>query len=104
LRWFRAAGWNPETIRAFDAIRPYIMLSHEKLANVYQLAAAAERNRIDGAFVECGVWRGGCAALMAFVSKRAQSRRVTWLCASFEGLPEPTAIDGDLAVAAAGGR
>ena len=43
---------------------------------------------VKGSIVECGVFRGGCAALMAHVANRGGLGRKTWLFDSFE---EPTA-------------
>jgi hypothetical protein len=50
--------------------------------------------KIDGAFVECGVARGGCAAVMALIAKDEGKNRKTWLFDSFEGLPSQTDKDG----------
>ena len=73
------------------------MVSGPRLRNVYELAQTAAREHVDGAFVECGVWRGGCAALMAYAAGERSRRRI-WLFDSFEGLPEPTEKDGDRAI------
>jgi O-methyltransferase len=88
------AARDPEKRRLFLRIKPYTMSSMRRLDNVYQLAAAVERERLPGVFVECGVWNGGCGAIMAYMAKRANSGRVTWFFDSFEGLPEPTDRDG----------
>ncbi len=53
------------------------------------------QNRLDGAFVECGVWRGGMmqiAARTALVcANEAGAHRLPtiWLYDTFEGMPEP---------------
>jgi hypothetical protein len=47
---------------------------------------------IDGAVVECGVWRGG---MIAAIAERLGGRRSYYLFDSFEGLPEVKEIDGD---------
>lgn len=70
------------------------MVSYRRLRNVYELAETTERDKIEGAFVECGVWRGGCAGIMAYVSKQFGSNRKIHLFDSFEGLPDPTGEDG----------
>jgi O-methyltransferase len=50
---------------------------------------------VPGDLVECGVWRGGSALLMAEVLERsAAADRKVWLFDSFEGLPEPEEVDG----------
>jgi len=108
IRWLRKfAPREPfafEKQRLYWQIIPYTMCSYERLSNVYDLASEIERVGTAGAFVECGVFRGGCAALMAHVADRGGSGRKTWLFDSFEGLPEPTEKDGDEAREFAGER
>lgn len=52
------------------------------------------RNEIDGAFVECGVWRGGStmAAALTFLELGAGNRELH-LFDTFEGMPPPGAQD-----------
>lgn len=94
---------SPEA-RLLQAVAPYTMVGPERLANVYEMAQRAEATGLDGAFVECGVWRGGCVAIMAQVAERAGHGRKTWLFDSFEGLPEPDERDGAEAHQYAAGR
>lgn len=89
--------FNFEKIALFKKVCPYTMLSYQRLSNAYELAKLVEKNNINGVFVECGVWKGGCAAIMGFVADRAKSNRKIWLFDSFEGLPEPTEKDGQKA-------
>ncbi len=63
------------------------------LSSVYDLTTFVENSRLPGALVECGVWRGGCAAVMATVAAKARSNRKLWLFDSFEGMPEATQED-----------
>lgn len=78
-------------------VRPYTMVSYQGLSNIYDLAMLIEKNNMGGAFVECGVWRGGCAAIMARVAYKFGNKRKVWLFDSFGGLPEPTEEDGEMA-------
>ncbi|KPJ57012.1 hypothetical protein AMJ49_03115 [Parcubacteria bacterium DG_74_2] len=75
----------------FSKVSPFTKVPYLRLTNTYNLARKVERNRIDGAFVECGVWKGGCAAVMAYVARK--STRKIWLFDSFKGLPESTKED-----------
>ncbi len=75
-------------------VRAHTMVGPARLLNVYRLARNAEKDGIPGSFVECGIWRGGCAAIMAKVAHEAGNRRKAWLFDSWEGLPEPTEKDG----------
>lgn len=81
-------------MKLFWRVRPYTMVGYLRLDNVYELAERVESAGIPGAFVECGVWKGGCSAILAYVAERTGFGRKTWLFDSFEGLPEPSPIDG----------
>ena len=61
---------------------------------LYSLVRRLDGDRIPGAIVECGVYRGGSAAVMAVASR---GRRDVHLFDSFEGLPAPGEKDGRLA-------
>lgn len=84
---------NFRKLTLIKKVYSYTMVSYLRLSNVYELAKLIEKNKIEGVFVECGVWKGGCAALMGVVADRAKSGRKVWLFDSFEGLPEPTDRD-----------
>jgi O-methyltransferase len=98
LRFFnefiRMSNLSPEKISLFLKVQPFTMVSLHRLLNVYNLSEKVEKDRLKGAFVECGTWKGGCMAVMAYNAKRAKSNRKIWLFDSFEGLPEPTIKDG----------
>lgn len=74
------------------AVKPYTLMQRAKLSAVYDLALRLEREQKPGSFVECGVLNGGSAALLASVA-RHNPRRQVWLFDSWEGLPEPAAVD-----------
>ena len=57
---------------------------------------------VPGSLVECGVWRGGSSGIMGTAAREAG--RFLHLFDSFEGLPEPGALDGDEAVQYSGGK
>lgn len=55
--------------------------------------------RLEGAVVETGTWRGGASFLMAELFKKAgDTQRTVWLCDSFEGHRPPDNIDGPAAL------
>lgn len=82
-------------------IRPYTMLSEERLHALYTQAKQLCEANIPGNFVECGVARGGSSALLALVVKRySRQPRYVYAFDSFEGMPEPTAMDTHKGVAA----
>ena len=87
--------FNLEKLNLFRKISPFTKVGYTGFSNAYELSKTIEKNGIEGAFVECGVWKGGCAATLAYVAKKAKSNRKTWLFDSFEGLPEPSEKDGN---------
>lgn len=49
--------------------------------------------KLPGAFVECGVWKGGHCMLAALKMLEAKDKRPIWLFDTFEGMSEPTEAD-----------
>lgn len=83
------------------AVRPYTLLSEERLFSLYSLAKQICLEDIPGNFVECGSYKGGAAALLAFVIQRYSLRpRIVYAFDTFEGMPEPTEFDRHNGVAA----
>lgn len=83
-------------LRLFHAVAPYTKVSRAKLGRLRQLARTVERDCVPGALVECGVFKGGGAAVIA---ASASASRQVYLFDSFEGLPPPGAEDGRIAQA-----
>jgi O-methyltransferase len=71
-------------------LRPLAMVLPRGLLNLKR--RCLEHRGGDGAFVECGVARGGCLALMAYI---AGPEQLVWGFDSFEELPALTAEDQD---------
>ena len=96
LDWssWRAAKESWHQWRLFRRVAPYTLVSREKLAALCRFVATLERDRVPGVIVECGVFKGGAAAVMA---QQAAGRRDLYLFDSFEGLPPPGAEDGAVA-------
>ena len=82
---------NPRRALLFVAVRPYTMLPYKRLAKLAELADECNHNRIPGAFVQCGVWRGGSAAVLESIA--VEAARPLWLLDSFQGCPEPGPSD-----------
>ena len=88
------AAVEPEFLELLGVIRPYTMLSEQRLYSLYTLARSVCDRDLPGNFVECGVAAGGSSALLAFVIKRysKQPRRL-FSFDSFSGMPKPTELD-----------
>src|SRR4249919_3567228 len=51
--------FDRETIDLIEAVRPYTMTSNERVVATVRATEYVARHGIEGAVVECGVWRGG---------------------------------------------
>jgi O-methyltransferase len=68
------------------------MMGMGALENLHSMMHDVVRNRVQGDFVETGVWRGGGTIYMrAFLAAYGIEDRRVWICDSFEGLPKPKA-------------
>ena len=80
--------FHPGKLKLFLTVEPYTMLPYSRMSALYEAAKEIEASGICGSIVECGVWNGGSAGIMAAVAGRNNTRRI-WLLDSWEGLPEP---------------
>ena len=65
------------------------MVSVDRLMSVIQSTKYLIENDIKGDFVECGVWRGGCALAIAMVLKDFNVDRKIYLFDTFQGMTMP---------------
>lgn len=85
---------SPEDERIAESVRPYTLTG---LFRTHALIASVEyvvKRKLPGAFVECGVWRGG--SVMAMLLKLQQmgvTDRDIYLYDTFEGMTTPTSAD-----------
>ncbi len=89
-------------LNLYDLCRPYTMTSTERMYSLYKAVNYVINNNIPGDFVECGVWKGGSALLIAkmLADKNVTDRKVI-LYDTYEGMSEPTENDKDIAGEAA---
>ncbi len=80
-----------------EKVKDFSMTSPERLYATYQAINFVEDNKIEGAVVECGVWRGGNTMVMAetLMLKKSINREI-YLYDTFEGMTAPT--DKDVSV------
>jgi O-methyltransferase len=89
-----------EARRKFAIVRDYTMADEACLITLWQHTKYLETNSIVGDYVECGVWKGGCVALMALGNlSYGSTRRNIYLFDSFTDICEPDKkVDGDKAI------
>ena len=92
--------------KAVSVIKRNTMVSFERLATLWLQVQHLDKHEIPGDLVECGVWRGGSAGMMALahLQSRSNASRHLHLFDSWQGMPEPDRdFDGALAVEYSGG-
>jgi O-methyltransferase len=76
------------------AVRDWTMTSHSRVFALIVAVRHLADQRVPGAMVECGVWRGGSMQAVArTLLHRGESARELHLFDTFEGMPPPTAED-----------
>ena len=85
---------EPEFVALYERVRAYTLTSVERLYALYRAIRYIHDNRIPGDLVECGVWRGGSAMLMALALGEAGDRaRKLYLYDTFKGMTRPEPAD-----------
>ena len=93
---------DQHAIDIFHRVEPYTMIGFERLFSLITAVRYVERNAIAGAFVECGVWRGGASAASALtLESLGAGPRDIYLFDTFEGMSKPTDEDKTFADAGA---
>jgi len=94
--------FTDEVIQIIKKVSPYTMTSVFRLNALIQAVDYVVKNQIPGAFVECGVWKGGStmAALHRLVELEELNRSI-YLFDTFQGMSEPTENDVTFAGGAA---
>jgi O-methyltransferase len=81
---------------AYIRCKPNTMTSRERMAALWSAMDWLNSNHIKGAFLECGVWKGGSSMLAAENCRlHPQLRRNFYLYDTFEGMSQPDEIDKD---------
>lgn len=86
--------FDTATVATIEFVRPYTATSPERINALCEAVRYVDHNKIPGAIVECGVWRGGSvmAAARTLIELRDTSRDL-YLFDTFSGMVEPGAYD-----------
>jgi O-methyltransferase len=85
---------EPTSRATIDRVAPYTKTTPEALATLIAATEYVVARGIPGAFVECGVWRGGSVMAVAETLLRLDSTdRDLWLYDTFSGMTPPQEID-----------
>lgn len=84
------ADFPESTVETINMVRPYTMTTVARIEAVCSATEYIVRNKIPGAFVESGVWKGGSSMAAALtLIKNGVSDREIYLFDTFEGMPPP---------------
>jgi hypothetical protein len=75
-------------------VSPFTLTSPERVQALVDSVRYLERHQVAGAFVECGVWRGGSMMAAALALSGAANREF-FLFDTYEGMPPPSDVDID---------
>src|ERR1039457_193740 len=88
--------FSADDIRTFENVREYTMTSPERVVALVAAVRYISRSRVPGAFVECGVWRGGSMMAVArTLIELNDAGRDLFLFDTFDGMPKPGEQDID---------
>ena len=86
--------FSDEHITIIRAVKPYTITSNERIFELIESVKYISKNNIDGAIVECGVFRGGSMMTVAkTLLGLGLSNRDLYLFDTFEGMTKPTIHD-----------
>ena len=89
----RYRDMEPEFLEIWLACQSVTAASIERSYALYKAVEHVSRAKIEGDFVECGVWRGGQAMLAAMAFQRFGSPRRLVLYDTYAGMPRPSTDD-----------
>jgi O-methyltransferase len=79
----------------YRVVRPHSLVSNLNLLFLAELLRRVDASRTPGDVVECGVYRGGSAGVLAYHAVRSPFPRKVWLYDAFSGMPPTTDKDDD---------
>ena len=81
----------------FGSVKQYTMTSPERVHALIEAVKYVVAKRIEGALIECGVWRGGSAMAIALtLQELGNTQRELYLYDTFSGMSSPSDVDVSL--------
>jgi hypothetical protein len=89
-----ASSLEPHEAELVERCQPHTLASPERIVATADAVEHVVRGGIEGALVECGVWRGGSVLAMVLTLQRLGcDDRDVYLCDTFSGMTAPTSED-----------
>lgn len=86
---------EPEFLELFEKCNLNSITSIERMYGLYCAVRYLLNNRIQGDFVECGVWRGGSSMMMALAALKLNATPRIWMYDTYDGMTLPSIHDAD---------
>ncbi|HEV3414133.1 MAG TPA: TylF/MycF/NovP-related O-methyltransferase [Puia sp.] len=88
------ADFDPMHREIYQKVKDRTMTSPERIYSLIEAVKYIGRNKISGAIVECGVWKGGSMMAAAeTLLRQGDTTRELFLYDTFEGMSEPGELD-----------
>lgn len=85
---------TPEDLAVIEQALPFTMTGQARMQALVDAVRYCHRRELPGAFVECGVWRGGSVlAMILTLQQVGVNDRDIFMFDTFEGMTEPTEHD-----------
>ncbi|MGF1479798.1 MAG: TylF/MycF/NovP-related O-methyltransferase [Cyanophyceae cyanobacterium] len=86
--------FSQQNLEIYNSVKAYTSTSLERANALINAVNYLVANKIDGAFVECGVWKGGSIMAMALTLKKlGDESRELYLYDTFSGMSAPSDVD-----------
>jgi len=85
--------FDAEAVATIQAVTPFTMIGRDRLFALITAVRYISKHKLEGAIVECGVWRGGAMGAAALTLKSLGETRALHLFDTFEGMSTPTEED-----------
>lgn len=90
----KTTGLSPDELETYEKVRSFTATGPKRVLGLLDAVRYVVQNDIPGAFVECGVWRGGSMMAAAYTLRAVgDTSRELYLFDTFEGMPPPTDKD-----------
>ena len=90
----RRDGFSPEEHQLMEVVRPFTATSLQRVSALSDAVKYITQEKIPGAIVECGVWRGGSMMVVAkTLLALGDTSRELYLFDTYEGMTAPTEKD-----------
>jgi len=88
------SDFDAQSTKIFNAVKKYTMTNAVRTHVLIEAVKYVVKHKIPGAFVECGVWRGGAAMTMAYTLLDLEvTDRDIYLYDTYTGMSEPSSLD-----------